>query len=405
HADKCFPILNITTTISPSPTTPSTSTTTSSPSSTTSSSSISFTSSSSTSAQVTLNQMGFTKSIKFNEKDIRRMKDLSVEWVCGDIRPFSIFDDVGFRRLAPECVRLGSIYGAFDLMKFYMVKKTISRHIISFADNSREQIKELLSIPLQEHSLTICPDYWTDLHKKMSYLGVNALHKYLSFFGINSLADINIVCDRGSNFVCAFKDFEPVFCYGHRLNNIAKLNFFQNKRKKEKVGAVVIDATNILDTNPPSTIKAEDNDNEIHESSSDDSELSTDDDFANDTALPVIRKKKKFVKVTVSSKNDLLFSQKKITVKQIPISAKHVLQVLNKCKKIVKYVKKTGINNDIKQECGATLDQSCIVRWLSMLNLLESMLKSFKATKRLLLARNKHSLINDLDLATLKQLV
>ncbi|CAF4597243.1 unnamed protein product, partial [Rotaria sp. Silwood2] len=240
HADKCFPILNITTTISPSPTTPSTSTTTSSPSSTTSSSSISFTSSSSTSAQVTLNQMGFTKSIKFNEKDIRRMKDLSVEWVCGDIRPFSIFDDVGFRRLAPECVRLGSIYGAFDLMKFYMVKKTISRHIISFADNSREQIKELLSIPLQEHSLTICPDYWTDLHKKMSYLGVN------------------------------------------------------NKRKKEKVGAVVIDATNILDTNPPSTIKAEDNDNEIHESSSDDSELSTDDDFANDTALPVIRKKKKF---------------------------------------------------------------------------------------------------------------
>ncbi|CAF4566006.1 unnamed protein product, partial [Rotaria sp. Silwood2] len=106
HADKCFPILNITATISPSPTTPSTSTTTSSPSSTTSSSSISFTSSSSTSAQVTLNQMGFTKSIKFNEKDIRRMKDLSVEWVCGDIRPFSIFDDVGFRRLAQECVRL-----------------------------------------------------------------------------------------------------------------------------------------------------------------------------------------------------------------------------------------------------------------------------------------------------------
>ncbi|CAF2828050.1 unnamed protein product, partial [Rotaria sp. Silwood2] len=178
-----------------------------------------------------------------------------------------------------------------------------------------------------------------------------------------------------------------------------------NKRKKKNVGAVVIDAANILDTTPPSTIKAEDNDNQSHGSSSDDSDLSTDDDFANDTALPVIRKKKKIVKVTVSSKNDLLFSQKKITVDQIPTSAKHVLQVLNKCKKIVKYVKMTGINNDIKQEGDVTLHQSCIVRWLSMSNLLESMLKSFKATKRLLLARNKHSLINDLDLATLKQLV
>ncbi|CAF3204362.1 unnamed protein product, partial [Rotaria sp. Silwood2] len=115
--------------------------------------------------------MGFTKSIKFNEKDIRRMKDLSVEWVCGDIRPFSIFDDDDFRRLAQECIRLGSIYGAFDVNEILRGEKTISRYVISFADNSREQIKELLSSSLQENSLTICPDYSTDLHKKISYLG------------------------------------------------------------------------------------------------------------------------------------------------------------------------------------------------------------------------------------------
>jgi hypothetical protein len=34
---------------------------------------------------------------------------------------------------------------------------------------------------LKEHSLTICPDYWTDLYKKISYLGVSVtLVDYMS---------------------------------------------------------------------------------------------------------------------------------------------------------------------------------------------------------------------------------
>jgi len=40
-----------------------------------------------------------------------------------------------------------------------------------------------------------------------------------------------------------------------------------------------------------------------------------------------------------------------------------------------------------------------------MSNLLESMIKSFKPTKRLLIARKKQSLVNDLDLPTIKQLI
>ncbi|CAF4962871.1 unnamed protein product [Rotaria sp. Silwood1] len=40
-----------------------------------------------------------------------------------------------------------------------------------------------------------------------------------------------------------------------------------------------------------------------------------------------------------------------------------------------------------------------------MINLLESVLQTFKTTKRLLLARNKQSLIHDLDVLTIKQLV
>ena len=50
-------------------------------------------------------------------------------------------------------------------------EKTVSRHIISVADSSHEQIKRLLLAPLKEKALTICPDYWTDSCKKISYLG------------------------------------------------------------------------------------------------------------------------------------------------------------------------------------------------------------------------------------------
>jgi hypothetical protein len=54
-----------------------------------------------------LNEMGFTKHMKLNEKDIIKMKDLSVVWVCEYFKSFSILDDPGFRKIAQECVRLG----------------------------------------------------------------------------------------------------------------------------------------------------------------------------------------------------------------------------------------------------------------------------------------------------------
>jgi hypothetical protein len=112
--------------------------------------------------------------------------------VCGDIRPFSILDDTGLRNLAQECIRigkksltfipyindclsmyiLGSTYGTVDINDVLRGERTISRHIISVADDLRDKVKEMISIPLKERSLTISPDYWMDSYKKISYLAV-----------------------------------------------------------------------------------------------------------------------------------------------------------------------------------------------------------------------------------------
>ncbi len=51
------------------------------------------------------------------------------------------------------------------------------------------------------------------------------------------------------------------------------------------------------------------------------------------------------------------------------------------------------------------MHQSTVVRWLSMSDLLESVLKSFTTTKKLLLIRKKQELMNGLDALTIKQLV
>ncbi len=68
---------------------------------------------------------------------------------------------------------IGAIYGTIDVNDVFRGEKTISRHIVSIADDSREKVKTMISDSLKERSLTICPDYWVDRYKRISYLAVS----------------------------------------------------------------------------------------------------------------------------------------------------------------------------------------------------------------------------------------
>lgn len=77
-------------------------------------------------------------------------------------------------------------------------RHTTSRNIYDLADSYRQSIREQLIEPLKEHAVTICPDFWCDPYKSISYLGLNvcfidADYRYVSidlfcrpFFGIKS---------------------------------------------------------------------------------------------------------------------------------------------------------------------------------------------------------------------------
>lgn len=63
------------------------------------------------------------------------------------------------------------------------------------------------------------------------------------------------------------------------------------------------------------------------------------------------------------------------------------------------------MNKDIQANGGIALKQSTVVRWLSLIDLLESLVKSYKQTKKVLINRRQQAKLNKIDECVLKQLI
>lgn len=70
--------------------------------------------------QVTLAQHGFKKNARLSEKEIENIKQLSAQWVCRDLRPFCTLEDVGFRALAQELIRIGLSFIITKKHKYFL---------------------------------------------------------------------------------------------------------------------------------------------------------------------------------------------------------------------------------------------------------------------------------------------
>lgn len=47
------------------------------------------------------------KKVQLPESHSKEMKDLISRWICKDMRPFSVVDDIGFREIAQRCISIG----------------------------------------------------------------------------------------------------------------------------------------------------------------------------------------------------------------------------------------------------------------------------------------------------------
>ena len=121
---------------------------------------------------------------------------------------------------------------------------------------------------------------------------------------------LNFVCDRGSNFIKALKDFSPLYCSAHRLNNVLKKCFFQSKNSRLSRISVT-----------PSTIT------DVSESTS----SSDDDDEFIVLSTRMLKKKTTVTNGSLQMEFD-----------RIPESAKDVIRTIDSSKKLVRYVKKVA---------------------------------------------------------------
>ncbi|CAF1594607.1 unnamed protein product [Rotaria sp. Silwood1] len=344
----------------------------------------------------------------FSEKK-KTLTSLIAQWVCQSIRPISIVEDEGLLNIIKQCISWnGGPFNNINGNDILPSRPTITREINRQANDIRERLGVILRKAAKQECLAISPDLWSDKFKQNSYLGLTAhfvddqhiLHSIdlccepyneldktagnvlksitaaLSRFGLDQLMnEITFVCDRGSNLLKALEDYQVVHCFPHRLNNISKRTFYsagtkekkQRKQKKESL------KKNQNDDQPSwNNSNDDDNDSLMYYDDRDSSESESDDDIVLD---------EKFVELALRSLSSSPPERDHVNVleKDLPPYAAQILATIVRCKQLCCYVKRVNWNPMLEALKKPTIKQEIIVRWLTMSQLLESILSSYSA--------------------------
>ncbi|CAM2726132.1 unnamed protein product [Rotaria socialis] len=287
------------------------------------------------------------------QKHKRLMTSVISDWVCSNTRPTNIVEDIGLKELVEQCYVCGPVSASSILP----CRKTISKEIKETANNRRNKIKDILIKAARERSLTLSPDLWQSNKTGASILKV--LEEGLSLFDlVPFMSDIIWVCDGGSNLLKALEKFTVVRCVAHRLNNCLQTIFFQTNASKVKKHILFPDHFHD---------ESEDEDDQDSKNENEQNDDGFDDDGVNDQQKACA----KYNFITSNKKSNAVSF-----IAQLPTDVKRILVTIVQCKELVKYVKKINLNQDLEDRNALVLLQCTIVRWLSLLNCLESVNKS-----------------------------
>ncbi|CAF4372978.1 unnamed protein product, partial [Rotaria magnacalcarata] len=93
----------------------------------------------------------------------------------------------------------------------------------------------------------------------------------------------------------------------------------------------------------------------------------------------------------------------------LPPKPEEVLKTITTSKKLVKYVKLAGLNENIEERGGVALKQECVIRWLSMSKMLESVDASIEHIRFILSSKSSKSQryfkLNNINIDALKDLI
>ncbi|CAF4222337.1 unnamed protein product [Rotaria sp. Silwood2] len=115
-----------------------------------------------------LNSSDSIASDKLTSKEKNEIKDLYANWICSDLRPFTLVEDYGLERIA------SAEHGLVDIKELLPSRQTVVRTVNDLANKCRADLKSELIEPIRAKSVTIAPDFWSTKHNKQAYLGLNA---------------------------------------------------------------------------------------------------------------------------------------------------------------------------------------------------------------------------------------
>ena len=130
-----------------------------------------------------------------------------------------------------------------------------------------------------------------------------SIRQCLEPFGLIDFGKLQFVSDRGPNLVCTLRNYNTLFCYPHRLNNILKCSFFQSQTKEKKqISSTTSEHTNSTNTtvSTSTTHLALNEEDDNYVSSSDDDD---DDDEKRQPTLPIKNKRVDKNKSSVTKHN------------------------------------------------------------------------------------------------------
>ncbi len=146
---------------------------------------------------------------------------------------------------------------------------------------------------------------------------------------------MNIISDRGANFVKAFGIYNPLYCFGHRLNNVLKICFFQQKKKKKNQNnrsSIYSNSAAVIQKNSNIPVVTTENLLNVSESESSESEEENQDfDVIDEDTLIKYQKKSRTT------------TAQQVSVDDIPVEAKKIILLLQQTKALVKYIKHVSV--------------------------------------------------------------
>ena len=123
-------------------------------------------------SQMTLQQC-MPHKVQLSATDRSTIKKQQMLYCIDGYHSFKSVEHNGLLRLMQTCVEFGAKYGKFDITDAVVGRRMVSREAISTARVVKASLTERLKDPVQDGTMSLCIDMYTDDFRKQSYLDIH----------------------------------------------------------------------------------------------------------------------------------------------------------------------------------------------------------------------------------------